>query len=59
MEDMDYHEFVERVVSLLLEEKKSNSNQLGFDQNTVNSMMNEYQDEQKVARQNNRKKKRR
>ena len=59
MEDMDYHEFVERVVSLLLKEKKSNSNQLGFDQNTVNTMMNEYQNEQKVARQNNRKKKRR
>jgi len=58
MEDMDYHEFVERVVSLLLQEKKSNSNQLGFDQNAVNSMMNEYQEEQKVARKNNRKKKR-
>jgi len=59
MEDMDYHEFVERVVSLLFEAKKSKLPQLGFDENSVNSMMNEYQDEQKVARQNNRKKKRR
>ncbi len=59
MEDMDYHEFVERVVSLLLEQKISSADQIGFDENTVNSMMNKYQDEQKVARQNNRKKKRR
>jgi len=59
MEDMDYHEFVERVVSLLLQEEKSNSNLLGYDQNTVNMMLNEYQSEQKVARQNNRKKKKR
>ncbi len=59
MEDMDYHEFVERVVSLLLQDEKSNSNLLGYDQNTVNMMLNEYQSEQKVARKNNRKKKRR
>ena len=59
MEDMDYHEFVERVVSLLLKGIKSNSNFLGYDQNTVNRMLNEYQKEQNVARQNNRKKKRR
>jgi ATP-dependent RNA helicase DeaD len=59
MEDMDYHEFVERVVSLLFKEQKSNANQLGFDQKAVDMMFNEYQDEQKVARQNNRKKKRR
>ena len=58
MEDMDYHEFVERVVSLLLQQKKSSSNQVGYDLDTVNSMLEEYQDEQKVARQNNRKKKR-
>jgi len=59
MEEMDYHEFVERVVSLLLKEKKMNQGQIGYDQATVKSMMDEYQDEQKVARQNNRKKKRR
>jgi len=59
MEDMDYHEFVERVVSVLLEHKKTSSIQIGFDQNTVKSMLDEYQDEQKVARQNNRKRKRR
>ena len=59
MEDMDYHEFVERIVSILLQQKNLTSAQIGFDQNTVNSMIDEYQGEQKVARQNNRKKKRR
>ena len=59
MEDMDYHEFVERVVSLLLQQKKSSANKIGYDLDTVNSMLDEYYDEQKVARQNNRKKKRR
>lgn len=59
MEDMDYHEFVERVVSILLEQTVSSSTQIGFDENAVNSMIDEYQDEQKVARQNNRKRKRR
>ncbi|CAA6806824.1 MAG: DEAD-box ATP-dependent RNA helicase CshA (EC [uncultured Sulfurovum sp.] len=58
MEEMDYHEFVERVVTLLLKDKDSSQNQIGFDQNTVNSMIDEYHDEQKVARKNNRKKKR-
>ncbi|CAA6807400.1 MAG: DEAD-box ATP-dependent RNA helicase CshA (EC [uncultured Sulfurovum sp.] len=58
MEEMDYHEFVERVVTLLLKEKNSSKNQIGFDQNRVNSMIDEYHDEQKVARKNNRKKKR-
>ena len=59
MEDMNYHEFVERVVTLLIKQKQPSINQLGFDQKTVNSMLGDYQDEQKVARQNNRKKKRR
>ena len=58
MEDMDYHEFVERIVSLLLQGKISSSEQIGYDKDTVNSMLGEYQDEQKVARQNNRKRKR-
>jgi ATP-dependent RNA helicase DeaD len=58
MEEMDYHEFVERVVTLLLQQKRASINQIGFDQNTVNSMLEAYQDEQKVARRNNRKKKR-
>ncbi|CAA6814615.1 MAG: DEAD-box ATP-dependent RNA helicase CshA (EC [uncultured Sulfurovum sp.] len=58
MEDMDYHEFVERVVTLLLKEKETSINQIGFDQNTVNGLIDEYHDEQKVARKNNRKKKR-
>jgi ATP-dependent RNA helicase DeaD len=58
MEEMDYHEFVERVVTLLLKEKASSENQIGFDQNTVNNMIDDYHDDQKVARKNNRKKKR-
>jgi len=58
MEEMDYHEFVERVVTLLLNSKNSSENCLGFDENTVNSMISNYQDEQKVARKNKRKKKR-
>ena len=59
MEEMDYHEFVERVVTLLIKQKRPSINQIGFDEATVNSMMGSYEDEQKVARQNNRKKKRR
>jgi len=59
MEEMDYHEFVERVVSILLEQKRLSSGQIGFDENTVIRMLDEYEDEQKVARQNNRKRKRR
>ena len=58
MEEMDYHEFVERVVSLLMKEKSSSENKIGFDENAVNSMIDDYQSEQKVARKNNRKKKR-
>ncbi|SFV61109.1 DEAD-box ATP-dependent RNA helicase CshA [hydrothermal vent metagenome] len=57
MEDMDYHEFVERVVSLLLKQKESSKNQIGYDLDAVNSMIESYKDEQKVARQNNRKRK--
>jgi ATP-dependent RNA helicase DeaD len=63
MEDMDYHEFVERVVTLLIKNgiksgKMTSSNQLGYDENSVKTMLDEYQGEQKVARHNNRKKKR-
>ena len=58
MEEMDYHEFVERVVTLLIQEKGSAQNQIGFDKSTVNSMIDNYHDDQKVARKNNRKKKR-
>ena len=57
MEDMDYHEFVERVVSLLFQQKESSKNKIGYDLDTVNSMLESYEDEQKVARQNNRKRK--
>ncbi|MCK5854862.1 MAG: C-terminal helicase domain-containing protein, partial [Sulfurovaceae bacterium] len=59
MEDMDYHEFVERVVTLLIKSNKiSSNNQLGYDEESVKNMLDEYQGEQKVARNNNRKKKR-
>ena len=64
MEDMDYHEFVERVVTLLIKSNKFKSNtstslnRIGYDEKSVKSMLDEYQDEQKVARHNNRKKKR-
>ena len=59
MEEMDYHEFVERVVTLLIQEKRASTNQIGFDEDTVNSMLESYEDEQKVARKSNRKKKHR
>ena len=58
MEEMDYHEFVERVVTLLIQQKIASINQLGFDEDTVNSMLESYENEQKVARKSNRKKKR-
>ncbi len=59
MEDMDYHEFVERVVSLLFKQTGSNIKELGYNQDTVNSMIESYHNEQKVARQSNRKGKKR
>ncbi len=59
MEDMDYHEFVERVVSLLFQQTGSNTKELGYNEDTVNSMIESYHDEQKVARQSNRKGKKR
>ena len=58
MEEMDYHEFVERVVTLLLQEKSASEKLLGFDAESVNSMIENYQNDQKVARKNKRKKKR-
>ncbi|MBD3792895.1 MAG: DEAD/DEAH box helicase [Campylobacterales bacterium] len=57
MEDMDYHEFVERVVTLLLKEEKNRGEQIGFDLDTVNDMMDQYELEQKVARKMNRQRK--
>jgi ABC-type iron transport system FetAB ATPase subunit len=58
MEDMDYHEFVERVVSLLLKDNKTTSALIGYDKESVNIMLGEYLNEQKVARQNTQPKKR-
>ncbi len=59
MEDMDYHEFVERVVTILLKDNQSKLSQIGYDLDTVNSMIDEYEYEQKVAQKSNRSKKRR
>jgi len=59
MEEMDYHEFVERVVTLLIQDQSASKEILGFDEKSVQSMLEAYQGEQKVARKNNRKKKRR
>ena len=59
MEDMNYHEFVEKVVTLLLKENYSKTITIGYDKESVKSMLDEYQDEQKVARKSNRPKKRR
>jgi ATP-dependent RNA helicase DeaD len=58
MEEMDYHEFVERVVTLLIQDQSASKEILGFDEKSVQSMLEAYQGEQKVARKNNRKKKR-
>ncbi|MCK4441344.1 MAG: ATP-dependent helicase, partial [Sulfurovaceae bacterium] len=60
MEDMDYHEFVERVVTILLKDNPPTGNaQIGYDLDSVNSMIDEYQYEQKVAQKTNRERKRR
>ena len=59
MEDMDYHEFVERVVTLLIQQKRPSINQLGFDEDTVNSMLESYEYKQKSIRKSNYNKKRR
>ncbi len=59
MEDMDYHEFVERVVSLLFVDKKISISKIGYGEDSVRSMIESYYDEQKVARKSNRKGKRR
>ncbi len=58
MEEMDYHEFVERVVTLLIQQKRPSINQLGFDEETVSSMLESYEYKQKTVRKDNRKKKR-
>ncbi|HHH20067.1 MAG TPA: DEAD/DEAH box helicase [Campylobacterales bacterium] len=59
MEDMDYHEFVERAVTLLLSRQKNRGEQIGFDLDTVNNLMDQYERDQKVARKLNRQRKKR
>jgi len=59
MEDMDYHEFVERVVTILLKDNSNIMKQIGYDLDSVNSMIEEYHYEQKVAQKSNRGRKKR
>jgi len=59
MEDMDYHEFVERVVTILLKDNSNIMRQIGYDLDTVNSMIDEYHYEQKVAQKTNKARKKR
>jgi ATP-dependent RNA helicase DeaD len=59
MEDMDYHEFVERVVTILLKDNSNMVTQIGYDLEAVNNMIDKYQDEQKVAQKSNRQRKKR
>ena len=59
MEDMDYHEFVERVVTILLKDNSNIMRQIGYDLDTVNSMIDEYYYEQKVAQKTNKARKKR
>jgi len=60
MADMDKDALLEKLISRLIEQEQHNmGSQIGFDQNTVESMMQEYLGEQKETRKNNRKRKRR
>ncbi len=60
MADMDKDVLLEKLVSHLMQEEQQNlGTQIGFDQNTVDSMMEGYVSEQKATRNNNRRKKRR
>jgi len=60
MADMDKDVLLEKLVSHLMQQEQQNlGTQIGFDQNTVDSMMEGYVSEQKATRNNNRRKKRR
>ena len=60
MADMDKDVLLEKLISHLMEQEQHNlGSQIGFDQNTVDSMMEGYVSEQKATRNNNRRKKRR
>jgi ATP-dependent RNA helicase DeaD len=60
MEDMDKTLLLEKLMSYLIGEEKQNiGSQIGFDQDTVDEMIDGYNSEQKATRNNNRKRKRR
>ena len=60
MGEMDKELLLEKLISSLIDKENHNvGSQIGFDQNTVDNMMQNYVGEQKATRNNNRRKKRR
>jgi len=60
MGDIDKDVLIEKLLSCFIEKEDQNiGSQIGFDQNTVDNMMQDYAGEQKATRNNNRRKKRR
>jgi ATP-dependent RNA helicase DeaD len=60
MGDIDKDILLEKLISAFIEQENNNiGSQIGFDQNTVDSMLQTYEGEQKATRNNNRRKKRR
>jgi len=60
MGDIDKNILLEKLISCFIEKEEHNiGSQIGFDQNTVDDMMQNYAGEQKATRNNNRRKKRR
>jgi ATP-dependent RNA helicase DeaD len=60
MGDIDKDVLIEKLLSCFIEKEDQNiGSQIGFDQNTVDHMMQNYVGEQKATRNNNRRKKRR
>jgi len=60
MGEMDKEVLLEKIISCFIEKEEPNvGSQIGFDQNTVDDMMQDYMGEKKATRNNNRRKKRR
>jgi len=60
MDNMDKDLLLEKLMSQLISQEQQHiGTQIGFDQDTVDRMMNSYQDEQKATRNNNRRRKKR
>jgi ATP-dependent RNA helicase DeaD len=58
--EMDRELLLEKLISSVIEQEQHNvGSQIGFDQNTVDEMLESYESEQKATRNNNRRKKRR